>query len=209
MTRVPDFDELVGREIPAAERERLRGVHELLVQAGPPPELAPELEAGPTLAMTLAKQKRERHTHRRATLLLAAAVAIAVVFLGGYVVGNRGTGGKAPAKVMQLSGTKAAPGALASLRIEHADAAGNWPMELSVTGLPKLPEHGYYVVHLVRGGKPWAPCGTFVVQGTQHGTVVRLNAPYEFQKGDTWKVFKQLPGKAEPGPAVLVPTANA
>ena len=62
---------------------------------------------------------------------------------------------------------------------------------------------------VVRGGKPWAPCGTFVVEGTQHGTVVRLNAPYEFQQGDTWKVFKQLPGKEEPGPAVLVPTANA
>jgi hypothetical protein len=209
VTRVPDFDELVGREIPAAERERLRGVHELLVQAGPPPELAPEIEAGPTLAMTLAKQKRERHVRGRVGLLLAAAVAVAVVFLGGYLVGNRGAGGNAPAKVMQLSGTKAAPGALASLRIEHADPAGNWPMELSVTGLPKLPEGGYYVVYLVRDGKPWAPCGVFVVQGTQHGTVVRLNAPYEFQKGDTWKVFKQLPGREEPGPAVLVPTANA
>ena len=209
MTPVPDFDELVGREVPTAERERLRGVHDLLVQAGPPPELAPEIEAGPTLAMTIATRKRERHVRGRVSLLLAAAIAVAVVFLGGYVVGNRGAGGNAPATVMQLSGTKAAPGALASLRIGEEDAAGNWPMELSVTGLPKLPAHGYYVVYLVRGGKPWAPCGTFAAAGTQHGTVVRLNAPYELRKGDTWKVYVWRPGAHEPGPAVLVPTANA
>ena len=209
MTRVPSFDELVGRELPAAERERLRGVHELLVQAGPPPELAPELEAGPTLAMTLAGRKRERRVRHRAGLLLAAAVAVAVVFLGGYVVGNKGAGGVAPAKELKLIGTKVAPGALASLRIDHEDAAGNWPMTLSVTGLPKLPAHGYYVVYLVRGGKPWAPCGTFAAAGTQHGTVVRLNAPYELRQGDTWKVYEWRHGTHEPGPAVLVPTANA
>ena len=39
-------------------------------------------------------------------------------------------------------------------------------MELAVTGLPKLPDGEYYVVYLVRGGKPWAPCGTFVVAGS-------------------------------------------
>ena len=46
-----DFDELVGGDLTPAERERLRGVHDLLVQAGPPPELAPHMEAGPTLAV--------------------------------------------------------------------------------------------------------------------------------------------------------------
>jgi hypothetical protein len=206
MTRVPDFDELVGRDLPAAEYERLLRVHELIVEAGPPPELAPELEAGPTLAMTLAKPKRERHKRRRMSLLLAAAIAVMVVFLGGYVVGNSRTGGDAPAKVMTLTGTKLAPNGLASLRIDHADAAGNWPMELTVTGLPKLPEHGYYVVFLVRDGKPWAPCGAFNVAGEKRGTTVRITAPYELQKGDTWAVMEQMPHATAPGPAVLTPT---
>ena len=31
----PDFDELVGPDVPPAERERLYTAHELLVQAGP------------------------------------------------------------------------------------------------------------------------------------------------------------------------------
>ena len=40
----PDFDELVGGDdLPGPERERLQRVHELLVAAGPPPELPPEL----------------------------------------------------------------------------------------------------------------------------------------------------------------------
>ncbi|HYA08572.1 MAG TPA: hypothetical protein VEG24_03225 [Gaiellaceae bacterium] len=209
MTSGPSFDELVGHDLPAEERERLLQVHELLLQAGPPAELSPEIEAGPTLAMTLARQKREHQVRHRVGLLAAAVVAIAVVFLGGYIVGNSRTGGNAPAKTMELSGTAAAPGALASLRIEHADSAGNWPMVLSVTGLPKLPDHAYYVVYLVRGGKPWAPCGTFVVSGPTEGTNVRLNAPYELKKGDTWWVMKQLPGGKEPRTAVLVPAKNA
>ncbi len=205
MTRVPDFDELVGRDLPPAERERLLRVHELVVAAGPPPELAPELEAGPTLAMTLVKPKREHRRHRM-SLLLAAAIAVLVVFLGGYIVGNSHTGGDAPAKTMTLTGTKAAPDALASLRIDHADSAGNWPMQLTVTGLPKLPDHAYYVVFLVRDGKPWAPCGAFNVAGPKRGTTVNLTAPYELKKGDTWAVMEQTPHASSPGPAVLWPT---
>jgi len=33
MTRPPDFGELVGAEVPAQERERLRRAHELLMEA--------------------------------------------------------------------------------------------------------------------------------------------------------------------------------
>src|SRR5207237_772064 len=42
-TRPPDFDDLVGGEVPREERARLHRVHELLVQADQPPELSPEL----------------------------------------------------------------------------------------------------------------------------------------------------------------------
>ncbi len=56
MTRGPDFDDLVGTDVEQAERERLRRVHDLLLEAGPPPELSPEIELGPTLAMTLSRR---------------------------------------------------------------------------------------------------------------------------------------------------------
>jgi hypothetical protein len=201
--RTPDFDELIGSDVGEAERERLRAVHQLLLQAGPPAELSPEIEAGPTLAMTLRRTSRRPG---RTVMLLAAALAVcALAFLAGYISGNGKSHGPSAERTMSLTGTKAAPGALASLRIQPADPSGNWPMKISVTGLPKLPPHGYYTVYLMRDGKPYAPCGTFVVSGRAHGVSVWLNAPYGVRAGDTWVVTKQLPGHHEPGPIVLRP----
>jgi hypothetical protein len=202
MTRVPDFDELVGADVGRDEQERLRRVHDLLIQAGPPAELSPETAAGPTLAMTLG---RAPHKLRRRVALLAAAIAlVSVAFLAGYVTAN---GGHSAASTVALVGTKAAPGALASLRVEDVDAAGNWAMQLSVAGLPKLPPHGYYTVYLMRNGKPYAPCGAFVVAGKTHAASVSLNAPYHLRDGDTWIVTKQMPGHHEAGPVVFRPRA--
>lgn len=203
MNRTPDFDELVGQDVDAAERARLRNVHELLLQAGPPPELSPEIENGPTLAMTL--QRRPGRSRHRVLLLAASLAVVAAVFVAGYVTGNGHGDGLSSAKTLSLVGTKAAPGALASLRIEPVDASGNWPMRISVTGLPKLPPHGYYTVFLVRNGKPLAPCGTFVVSARSSATSVWLNAPYKLQAHDTWVVTKQLPGHFTAGPVVLRP----
>jgi hypothetical protein len=207
MSRGPDFDELVGREATGEERERLRRTHELLLAAGPPPELSPELEAGPTLALTLGRRRRGHH-RRRVALLLAASIAVALVFLGGYIAGNRG-GSATPSgsRVIQLRGTSAAPNALASLRLDPEDVAGNWPMTLNVTGLPKLSGEASYAVYLVRNGKPYAPCGSFLVAGTHNGVTVTLNDPYEYQRGDTWIVTRQASGQSGPGQAVLRPVA--
>lgn len=205
MTRVPDFDELVGLDVEQDERARLQRVHTLLVEAGPPAELSPELEAGPTLALTLGRGRHGRPVHRRPLLLAAAICLFALAFLGGYLAGNGG-GGTASFKTLSLSGTPTAPAGLASLRIEPVDSAGNWPMQLSVTGLPKLPAHAYYEVYLMRNGKPWAPCGTFVVAGPKRATSVTLNAPYRLQHGDTWIVTRQAPGQRDPGAVVLKPT---
>ena len=201
--RPPDFDELIGPDVEQGERARLRAVHDLLVQAGPPAELSPELEAGPTLALTM--QRRQRRGGRKVLLLAAALALVAMAFLAGYIAGNGKGDGLSSGTTMSLVGTKAAPGALASLRIQPADAAGNWPMKISVTGLPKLPPHGYYTVYLVRNGKPFAPCGYFVISGPDRGTSVWLNAPYKLQPRDTWVVTKQLPGHHEAGPVVLRP----
>jgi hypothetical protein len=199
MTRPPEFDELVGADVAADERARLRRVHDLLVTAGPPPELPPELES-PTLAMTL-RRARPR-VHRRTLLLAAAVVALALAFLGGYVVGN---GGNEAGYVLRLRGNGLAPAALASLRVEPADSSGNWPMRLSVTGLPKLPAHGYYEVYLVRSGRLLAPCGRFLVHGPSAGVSVPLNAPYRLEHGDSWVITRKLPGEHGDGTVVMRP----
>jgi hypothetical protein len=207
VNRTPDFDELIGAEADPAERARLRAVHELLVQAGPPPELSPEIEAGPTLAMTL--QRRPRRPRHRILLLAASLAVVAAVFLAGYVTGNGHHDTVSGTTTLSLVGTKAAPGALASLQIAPVDASGNWPIKISVTGLPKLPRHGYYTVFLVRNGKPLAPCGFFVVASRSSGESLWLNAPYKLQKHDTWVVTKQMPGDRAAGPVVLRPTTSA
>ena len=199
-TQPPDFDELIGSDVEASERARLRRVHSLLVQAGPPPELSPSLEAGPTLAMTMTR--RPVRVRRRVMLLAAAVSVLALAFLAGFITGN--SGGKTAGKVMQLTGTPAAPNAFASLQIEPADAAGNWPMRISVKGLPAVHGHWYYEVFLMRDGKPYAPCGTFKV-ATNQATVVNLNAPYRLKHGDTWIVTKQPPDSKTPGQVVLRP----
>ena len=198
-----DFDELVGTDLEPGERERLRRVQDMLVIAGSPPELSPELEAGPTLAMTIGRPRRRI---RRGVLLLAAAIAVlALAFTTGYVAGNRGGGGTTSVHTLRLTGTAAAPNAFASLALQPVDASGNWPMQLVATGLPKLPPHGYYAVFLVRDGKIYAPCGSFIVEGTKYGVSVHLNAPYRLRRGDSWVVTRQLPGQHKPGEVVLKP----
>jgi hypothetical protein len=198
----PRFEDIVDEDFSPGERERLERVHNLLVAAGPPAELPPHLERGPTLAMTLT---RKRRSGQRRLMLLAAAIAVlAVVFVAGFAVGNSGNG-IVGTHTLHLVGTKQASGALASLKIENVDDAGNWPMQLSVTGLAKLPEHGYYEVYLTRHGKPFAPCGVFVVAGKAGAISVHLNAPYHVQKGDSWVVTRQLPGNEGVGPVVLHP----
>src|SRR5947207_1389298 len=49
MTKAPEFRELVGDEGTPEELERLRRVHELLVAAGPPPELPQSLAHAPRM----------------------------------------------------------------------------------------------------------------------------------------------------------------
>lgn len=208
MSREPSFDELVGAETSGEERERLRHVHELLVEAGPPPELTPKLRKAP--GSGVARMQRRRVVKRRGLLLLAAALSIVVVFAAGYAVSNsRQSGGNSSAprvaKTLELTGTRQAPNAQATLDVWKPQA-GNWPMTLNVTGLPKLPPHAYYYVYLVRDGKPWAPCGAFRVASPSQALTLTLNAPYKLRKGDTWVVTRptQL---GEPGTTVMRPVS--
>jgi len=203
---VNNFDELIDADVPGEERERLRGVHELLVTAGPPPELTPRLRHTPDTegrsrsnVVTLPRLPLKRRT----LLLIAAALVVLAAFVGGYGAGQIHSS-VSPEAILPLRGTTGAPKALASLQI-YALEAGNWPMTLTVKNLPKLPAHSYYEVYLVRHGKPYLSCGEFTVDGGSAPVTVKLNAPYVFKKGDTWVVTKQLQGNAKPGPEVLKP----
>jgi hypothetical protein len=199
--RPPDFHELVGEDLPAEERERLRGVHDLLVAAGPPPELSPALERAPSVGGAVHFLPRRR---RAAVLLLAAALA-AAAFGGGFLAGavtREGT--ESAVTVIPMHGTRAAPNALASISLEDIDKAGNWPMRFTVQGLPKLPRGGYYELYLTRDGRIAATCGTFNVHGGR--TTVRLNAPYRLRSFDGWVVTRHLPGRPEQASRPLLTT---
>jgi hypothetical protein len=207
MRRVPDFDDLVGSDVPDDERERLRGTHKLLVEAGPPPELTPEMEAVPwpeEALMPLGLMRRS--ARKRSPLLLAAAIATAALL--GFMIGQSFSSSSTTIdaqRVVKLRGTELARNAEATLRIGSQDSQGNWPMVLSVTGLAALPPGGYYDLYLSRGGKPIALCGTFNVK---HGTTsVRMTAAYELKRFDGWIVTRQLRGQHEPTDVVLRPVA--
>ena len=210
MTRRPDFDELVDRDLPEEERERLRAAHELLIQAGPPPELSPELESVPwpeeALGPVWSRKKKKPWFQR--PVLLAAALATALV--AGFFLGqstNSSTTSLDARRTVQLHGTALGRGALATLELGKRDAQGNWPMVLHVKGLPKLPADGYYDLYLTKGGRPLVSCGTFNVDGD---TVVQFTAAYNLEHFDKngWVVVRKTPGHFEPTQIVLSPAAS-
>jgi len=190
-----DLNELIGETSPE-ERERLQRMHNLLLQAGPPPELPPGLAEAPTQVETT--RLRDEYgwlPRRRSGRVLTLAVACAAVALAiGYVIGHRGAGFQTEF-TKTMHGTKANPTATAVLDVGNLDAAGNWPLQLTSTGLRTLPKGGYYELWLTRGHRLGASCGTFRVEPGQ--TTVRLNAPYNFRKYNRWIVVAKLPGKPE------------
>jgi hypothetical protein len=176
-----DLDELLGDASPD-ERERLRRVHEILVEAGPPPELSPELEIAPAPPSAQIQLFPRRY---RYSSLVAAAVAAVTLFGAGYFIG--GNGGPSDAeRTVAMTGPN---GASAMLDVFAADAAGNWPMELSVTRLAVLPKGQHYALWLTVDGELADQCGTFAVTGGT--TVVPLNAPYPLKKYTGWVVVQE------------------
>jgi hypothetical protein len=199
---VNDFDELIGADVAVEERERLRGVHELLVEAGPPPELPTALENVPAPARV--RRLPRQSVPRKIALIAAAIILLAVTFGVGFTTGKSPASKAQPAETLALSGTKAAPHAAATLDVS-AEVAGNYPMTLEVSGLPQVTAPQYYTVWLVRNGKPWGSCGQFVVSKRSRSLMLALNAPYALEKGDTWIVTRDTFGKSGAGPTVLRP----
>lgn len=204
MTRPPDFDELVGDDVSPEEAARLRRAHELLVAAGPAPELPPSLEQ-PRLGEPRRRLDQGMFhllPRRRVGAALALAAAIALVaFLGGYLAGyskDQGTRFEAVARVT-LSGTAHDPGASAVVLVGRRDAGGNLPMLVTVRGLKALPPSGYYTLALLKNGKPVVTCGTFRVRANGARTTVRMAVAYDVSAFDGWVVTEYRHGrKAEP-----------
>lgn len=203
-----DFDDLVDTGgLGPDDEARLRRVHELLVQAGPPAELPPSLAHPPTLQAAVPAEvipfPRTAARRMRAYALLAAAVA-AVVFGGGFLLGHS----KAKhatfdaIRVVPMHGVGAGAGSTASIRIADRDSVGNWPMLVSVSGLPKQANpSSYYELWVTKNGKPVAPCGGFHVRGSS--TTVELSVPYALKRFDGWVVTASVPGHRDPGTVVM------
>lgn len=169
-----EFDALVSG-VPPEERERLRRAHEALLAVGPPPGLPEGLARAPGGRLA-------RFSRRRALAIALAATLAAAAFAGGYLVGSGGPD-LAPDFSLDLRGTEAAPAAEAELVVFEQDEAGNWPMEMTVSGLPD----GRYELVLTRNGLPAASCGFFQVRGR---TVTYLNAPYRLKLYDGWAITR-------------------
>ncbi len=80
-----DFEDIIGADVAGEERARLLGVHALLVEAGPPPELPDGLQnvrrAGDV------RELRRRRVPRRVALLAAALIVLGVTFSVGFATG--------------------------------------------------------------------------------------------------------------------------
>jgi hypothetical protein len=207
MTRRPDFDDLVGRDVPADERDRLLRAHELLVASDPPAELSPELETVAWPEEALAPISPWSKPQRRRRPILAFALVATAAFVGFLLGQATNSDTKINAvRAVKLHGTALDRNALATLKLGKKDANGNWPMVLRVTGLDVLPEGGYYDLYLTKKGRPVAKCGVFNVGRKE--TVVRLSASYDLSRFDRngWVVTRQMPGQHKPTDIVLRPS---
>ncbi|HEY3962041.1 MAG TPA: anti-sigma factor [Gaiellaceae bacterium] len=198
-----DFDDLVDIDDLAPEEElRLRRVHDLLLAAGPPAELPPGLHepgAPPTAQVVQFVLPRRR----LAVGLIAAATVAAAAFGGGYVFGH-GKAAPAAFAAKRVVDMHAAAGstALAVLKVAPADSVGNWPMRMTVQGLPAQQQRGaYYELWLTKDGKPAVSCGRFRVHG--NATTVDLTVPYNLRQYNGWIVTADVPGGPDPGRVVL------
>ena len=184
MSERPDFRELVGEDLAPEDRERLERVHDLLIEAGPPPELPP------TLIQPDLDEREESAVaflpRRRIGLMLGLAAAIALIaFVGGFVAGRARQPSFPTVASVPMHGTALAAKASGTIDVGERDASGNWPLKFVVHDLKPLPKGEYYEMFLTNHGKLAASCGTFRIQS---GENVRLNAPYNLRGFDGWVV---------------------
>ena len=156
MSKPPDFRDLVGDDLSPEEGARLERVHDMLIAAGPPPELPPELQEVPSerpVATPIVLPRRRVG----AAIALAATIAL-VAFLGGFIAGHSGAGDSFQSVRNVALGNGQAK---AVVRFAPKDANGNTTMDVKVENLRPLPRRDYYVLLMTKNGKPVVECGTF------------------------------------------------
>ncbi len=201
----PEFDDVVDATgLEPDELRRLRKVHELLVQAGPPADLPEALSRPPRETAVHDPGGRvipfPSRSRRAAFATLVAAAVAAACFGGGYLLANQTRHSTIQAvRVVPMTGEQSS---FASLRVGSADSEGNWPLELTATGLPKLGGDAYYVLMVWRNGKPVAFCGTFEV-ASAGATTLRFSVPYRVTRNTKWVVTRFAPGTTFPGHVVM------
>ena len=141
----------------------------MLIEAGPPPELPPELEEVPDGRAGAKAEREPTGLPRRrvgAALALAAAIAL-IAFVGGYLAGYKHTGNTFESvRSVALTNDQAQ----AVVRFGPRDGNGNTPMLLKVEGLKKLSDGDYYTLYMTTDGKPVVVCGSFNVRGPRSTT---------------------------------------
>jgi hypothetical protein len=198
VSRPPEFDELVDAGGEPEEVDRLRRVHELLVAAGPPPELTPSLSSVTPPVETAPAAEEERDLswlprRRFGTALVLAGAILAATFGLGYLAGGTDSGGgdsqTAPSEFVETAALYSDGEASGVVNVARADANGNWPMVLTVRGLPPLTEGDYYILALAKKGKPIVTCVTFNVADPGQKTL-RMIAAYDLKGFDGWVVTR-------------------
>jgi hypothetical protein len=156
VSKPPEFRDLVGDDLSPEEGARLERVHDMLIAAGPPPELPPELQEVPSerpVATPIVLPRRRVG----AAIALAATIAL-VAFLGGFIAGHSGAGDSFQSVRNVTLGNGQAK---AVVRFAPKDANGNTTMDVKVENLRPLPRRDYYVLLMTKNGKPVVECGTF------------------------------------------------
>jgi hypothetical protein len=204
------FEDLVDLTGLSNEDEtRLRRVHEMLVAAGPPTELPVELSQPMAVAGGEVVSLDEHRSRRRPAiaLLIAATVAVAC-FGGGYVLATQAGSSSTihAVRIVPMQGIQ--QNSLASLRVGSSDQNGNWPLQLTVNGLPPLKgDARYYLVVKQGSGKRGVLCGSFEV--APHGsTTVTFNVAYKITPSTHWIITRMAPGVKYPGQLVMKTAAT-
>jgi hypothetical protein len=190
---VREFDELT-EDLSPEEQRRLRRVHDLLVEAGPPPQLPASLRRAPRPAGGIFSLRR-----RAAPVAIAAALA-AVAFGAGLFLADEGEEFE-PVRTVALRGVGPQAGAAGTIELGERDAAGNYAVRLHVEGLEPVGPEGYYELLLTRDGEAIASCGTFKTEPGE--TSVPLTVGYEIDRFDGWVVTAHPRRHLDDPPIVL------
>jgi hypothetical protein len=185
----PDFIDLVGDDGSQEELEQLRCAHDLLLAAGPPPELSPRIAEAPA---EVGAPRRRLTGKRRGTAFLLAAGIAAAAFGVGLLIGSGSSDQFTAARVYPMHPPSGTGAARASVAVGDQDSVGNWPLLLQASGLKPLPQGSWYELYLTRNGKIAGWCGAFNVMKDGE-TTIRLSVPYNL-KGTEWVVARSDDG---------------